>query len=58
VIAIGLGSDLAQLRECREVTRIDNEQGIDNDERGTPVYVCAGPRTSWSDEWPTLEHLG
>jgi 4-amino-4-deoxy-L-arabinose transferase-like glycosyltransferase len=58
VIAVGLGSDLELLRDCREVTRIDNEEDVDNDERGTRVYVCSGPLHPWSSEWPSLRHLG
>jgi 4-amino-4-deoxy-L-arabinose transferase-like glycosyltransferase len=60
VIAIGLDpADRAeQLRDCRLAARIDNGLGIDNDEQGTGVYVCAGPRRSWSSEWPAIRHLG
>ncbi len=59
VIAIGLGPDeLAQLRDCGFAVRIDNGLDIDNDEQGARVYVCAGPRRSWSTEWPDLRHLG
>jgi 4-amino-4-deoxy-L-arabinose transferase-like glycosyltransferase len=60
VIAIGLDpADRAEhLRDCRLAARIDNGLGIDNDERGTGVYVCAGPRRSWSSEWPAIRHLG
>jgi hypothetical protein len=31
---------------------------INNDEQGTGINVCSGPRRSWSAEWPDLEHLG
>jgi 4-amino-4-deoxy-L-arabinose transferase-like glycosyltransferase len=60
VIAIGLdASDRAeQLRACRPAAHVDNGVGIDNDEQGTVIYVCAGPRRSWSEEWPSLRRLG
>ena len=60
VFAIGLtpGVRATQLRGCNEAARIDNGLGIDNDEQGTAVYVCAGPRRPWSTEWPSLRHLG
>jgi 4-amino-4-deoxy-L-arabinose transferase-like glycosyltransferase len=59
VIAIGLDrSDLARFRGCRPAARIDNGLGIDNDEQGAEVDVCASPRTSWSSEWSSLRHLG
>jgi 4-amino-4-deoxy-L-arabinose transferase-like glycosyltransferase len=59
VIAIGLEpSELAALRGCVRTAQIDNGLGVDNDEEGTAVYVCAAPRRSWSAEWPALRHLG
>jgi 4-amino-4-deoxy-L-arabinose transferase-like glycosyltransferase len=59
VIAVGLRpADVAQLRDCRVAARIDNRAGIDNDERGTVVLVCAGPRRPWSRVWPALRHFG
>ena len=60
VIAIGLTSGVraTELRDCRRAGRIDNGLGIDNDEQGTAVYACTGPRRRWSAEWPSLRHLG
>jgi hypothetical protein len=59
VIAVGLRpAELAALRGCRVAARIDNGDGIDNEEQGTVVMVCDGPRRSWSQEWPALRHLG
>lgn len=59
---IVVGYDLAtaseHMRGCRLAARISNTDGIDNDENGEPVLVCAGPQTSWTDEWPRLRHLG
>jgi 4-amino-4-deoxy-L-arabinose transferase-like glycosyltransferase len=59
VIAVGLHpGELARLRGCREVTRIDNGLGVDNEEQGTPVMICAGPWQDWAREWRALRHLG
>jgi Dolichyl-phosphate-mannose-protein mannosyltransferase len=60
VIAIGLGEaeTAADFLDCKLAARIDNGLGIDNDEQGTGVYVCASPRRPWSAEWPSLKHLG
>ena len=59
VIAVGLrGGDLAHLRDCKLAARIDNRDGVDNQERGAAVMVCSGPRRPWSQEWPALRHLG
>ena len=59
VVAVGLPlADLARLRGCRVVARIDDGLGTDNDEQGTHVDVCRGPVRPWSQEWPALRHLG
>jgi hypothetical protein len=60
VITVGLGShEMARnLRSCGVAGRIDNGADIDNDEQGTRVFVCRGPRRPWSEEWPALRHLG
>jgi 4-amino-4-deoxy-L-arabinose transferase-like glycosyltransferase len=59
VIAVGLSqSDLTRLGGCHPAARIHNDEDVDNDEDGTPVLVCAGPRQPWSEEWPALRHLG
>ena len=46
------------LDACVVRARIDNSEGIDNDEQGSPVMVCRGPLRPWSEEWPDLRHLG
>src|SRR4051794_15509039 len=57
---IVLGYDLAHASRyfsgCRIAARIDT--GVDNDEDGRAVLVCAGPREGWAHEWPDLRHLG
>jgi hypothetical protein len=45
---------------CAEVTqkaKVDNGYDLDNDEQGTPVYVCRGLKRPWSQIWPELRHL-
>jgi 4-amino-4-deoxy-L-arabinose transferase-like glycosyltransferase len=60
VITVGLAPSemAAHLEGCRVRARIENDDGIDNDEQGAPVMVCAGPRRPWREEWPALRHLG
>jgi len=59
VIAVGLPPSVlaAYFRDCAPAERIDNSAGIDNDERGRTISVCAGPRGSWAAIWPALRHL-
>jgi 4-amino-4-deoxy-L-arabinose transferase-like glycosyltransferase len=59
VIAVGLPpEDLAELGACRLEARIENGAGVDNDEHGTSVRVCASPPDGWAEAWPSLRHLG
>ena len=59
VVAVGLGrSQLLHFRGCRLAARIDNSAGVDNDERGEPVYSCAAPAAPWPRVWPKLRRLG
>jgi hypothetical protein len=60
VVTIGLtGRRLFDnFTNCRLRARVTNRAGIDNDERGVPVELCAGPRARWSEIWPRLIHLG
>ena len=45
-------------RDCRVSARVRNAAGIDNDERGARIYLCAGTRAPWSRIWDELSHLG
>ena len=60
VIVVGLppGELAEHLRGCRVAARIDNRAGIENEEQGRVVMVCAGPRGSWASRWPGLRRLG
>jgi hypothetical protein len=56
-----VGYPEADLRgECGSLdlaTRIDNGLKLDNDEQGTPVWICREPRRTWSQLWPDLYHM-
>jgi hypothetical protein len=60
VVVVGLGADeIARLfAGCRLVLHVDNDAGVDNDERGTPIYLCSRTRRPWSEIWGDLRHLG
>jgi Dolichyl-phosphate-mannose-protein mannosyltransferase len=60
VITVGmrLGDASAALRGCLPAAIVENDAGIDNDEDGAPVLLCRGPRGSWAEVWPGLQHLG
>jgi 4-amino-4-deoxy-L-arabinose transferase-like glycosyltransferase len=59
VLAVGIAPD--QLRQwfgqVRQVATIDNGVGLDNDEQGTPVWLCQGRTIGWPQLWPKLRHL-
>ncbi|WP_128378052.1 ArnT family glycosyltransferase [Streptomyces cavernae] len=42
---------------CRTVARVDNGQGVDNEEQGSVVALCSGPTRPWSTLWPSLRHF-
>jgi 4-amino-4-deoxy-L-arabinose transferase-like glycosyltransferase len=58
VIAVGVDPSELLPASCSLFARIDNDSEVDNDERGTPVFVCAGDLRPWSEAWPELRHLG
>jgi hypothetical protein len=59
VVTVGLDSTgLRHFRACQLAARIDNSSGIDNDEHGEPVQLCAGTAGPWSRIWHELRHLG
>ena len=56
VIGFDNGGELApQLTGCRQLARVDDGIGLDNDEQGLPILVC---RTAvpWSASWRSLRH--
>lgn len=42
---------------CREVARVDNGEGVDNEEQNAVVALCAGPARPWSALWPDLRRF-
>ena len=63
VIAIGEFEAVDLERTWREVTPIAQVRlpaGLDNEEtiNGATIFLCAGPRGTWAQIWPTLVHLG
>ncbi|WP_313666733.1 hypothetical protein [Arsenicicoccus bolidensis] len=40
---------------CRLAATLD--PGVDNEDSGARVWVCAGPVGSWSRVWPRQRHL-
>lgn len=41
---------------CERTATLHNDAGADNEEEGAGVWVCDGPRGSWSERWPDLVH--
>ncbi|MET7936401.1 glycosyltransferase family 39 protein [Streptomyces sp. NPDC005322] len=41
---------------CREVARVDNHHGVDNEEQNAAVMLCSGTTAPWSHLWPSLRH--
>ncbi len=37
--------------------RVDNGVGLDNDEQGTPVWICRDRLAGWAELWPQIRHL-
>lgn len=54
VIAVGFDRDdlHESFADCQFATRLRNQAGVDNDEHGTPVWICTGLRAPWTQLWP------
>src|SRR5512133_3266618 len=57
VIVIGLENPATNFTDCQVAAVVNNNAGADNEERGRQIWVCAGPRGGWSQQWPRLAHL-
>jgi 4-amino-4-deoxy-L-arabinose transferase-like glycosyltransferase len=59
VVVVGLDPRnlRASFRGCRLVNHVGNDEGIDNDERGSSVQLCTSTRQPWSVMWARLRHL-
>jgi 4-amino-4-deoxy-L-arabinose transferase-like glycosyltransferase len=58
LVGFGRAYAAAHFAGCRFAARITNRAGVENDEDGEAVMVCARPRRRWRAEWPSLRHLG
>jgi 4-amino-4-deoxy-L-arabinose transferase-like glycosyltransferase len=58
VIAVGISDRFLDswFRSCRPAAELSNKAGIENDEFGAPVALCASPIRPWSEL--DLEHYG
>lgn len=58
---LAIGFDEAFLRtqfgEVELAARVDNGVGLDNEEQGTPVWICRDQRASWAERWPAYRLL-
>lgn len=52
----GNRSIASNFRDCSVVARVDNGYGLENDEQGTVVQLCAGTAAPWSRVWGSLRH--
>jgi hypothetical protein len=57
VIVLGYSDPSVDFLACRRAATIDNGVGLDNEEQGGAVFVCARPRRPWAEAWPELTHL-
>jgi hypothetical protein len=57
-LLVGVGQQQAthDFTGCQLRARIDNREGLDNQEQGAPLRVCTGERLPWSRLWRTLRH--
>ncbi|MFF0902904.1 UNVERIFIED_CONTAM: glycosyltransferase family 39 protein [Kocuria sp. CPCC 205316] len=60
VIVVGYDRESLQrwFGSVEPAARIDNGVGLDNDEQGTPVWICQERLTPWAQLWPQVRHLG
>ena len=59
VIAVGAVEQLRpHFASCGYVATIHSPDNVNNDENGTPIGICTGPRGPWSSFWGSLRHYG
>lgn len=59
VVAVGGAGPLrAHFSDCRMSATIHSPHDVDNDENGTGIWTCTGPRGNWSSFWTDLRHYG
>jgi 4-amino-4-deoxy-L-arabinose transferase-like glycosyltransferase len=57
VVVLGYRDPSVDFEDCRAAATIDNGVGLENEEQGGTVFVCASPRKPWSELWKQLRHL-
>ncbi len=57
VVVLGYDAPPPWLEGCAEVGHVRNSAGVENEEHGKPVLVCAGPTAPWSEVWPRVRRL-
>ncbi|TWP43498.1 glycosyltransferase family 39 protein [Lentzea tibetensis] len=57
VVLVGGVDNSSLLTGCRVVLAHDNGRGIDNDEQGTRISLCAGTTAPWNKIWPDLRRF-
>jgi hypothetical protein len=59
-VAVGFSKDqlTPYFREVTLAVSLHNAYGVDNDEEGTPVWVCTGQRRPWPAIWPAFKSYG
>lgn len=58
--AVVVGYDRARLGFCRTLRlagRLNNREGVQDDEQGAPVWICQ-PSQAWTAIWPSQRHFG
>jgi 4-amino-4-deoxy-L-arabinose transferase-like glycosyltransferase len=58
VVAVGFGRPPPVLPGCTLHARIRSPHDVDNDENGSPIWICDAPRRPWREVWPELRRLG
>jgi 4-amino-4-deoxy-L-arabinose transferase-like glycosyltransferase len=43
--------------DCSIAATIDNGYDLPTQEQGHTIWVCSGPRESWSTLWPSMRHI-
>ncbi len=57
VLAVGFDRGFLRtvFRDVRQVGRLDNHLGLDDDEQHAPLWLCSGLRSEWRTAWPRFK---
>lgn len=56
VVVVGDDGIVTGFAGCARQATLRNSVGMDNEEQGAGVWVCAGPAGSWGERWGELGH--